>query len=163
DASRKLAQLVERRAQLVVGLVEEVSGAVRVRPEACARELEREPEGKEPLLRAVVQVALEPAPFFVARRGDARAGAPKLPQLRARERGSSTSCARSSAWRRSFSSASRAAAAAAVRSALRSSRTGSCTSAATGASAVPSTVTARSEPDAGRTNGRPSASTYDRL
>src|SRR6266513_2919985 len=57
DAARELAQLRERLRELLLRL----------------REPQGEREGDEPLLRAVVEVALEPAAFRVRRLDDARA------------------------------------------------------------------------------------------
>ena len=152
DAASELAQLVEGGAQLAVGLGEELGGAVRVGAELRAGELERQPEREQPLLGAVVEVALEPPSLLVAGADDPFAGGAQLGQLCAqlglqpfvfeREPGGRTGRLRAAP--------------------RRSSRTGSWTSAATGASAGPSTVTARSASGAGSSNGRPDASTYDR-
>jgi hypothetical protein len=66
DTAGELAQFIECGAEFVVGLGEQVGGAVCLRPKFCAGELEGEPEGEQSLLGAVVEVALEPAPFLVA-------------------------------------------------------------------------------------------------
>ena len=73
DAAGQLAQLLERLREVRVGAPEQL-GRLRVAvgdlpPDQAQGERERD----EPLLRAVVQVALEPAPLVVARRDDARA------------------------------------------------------------------------------------------
>ena len=80
-------------------LVEQGGRRRRLPRRARLEQLQRHPDPDEPLLRAVVEVALQPAPLLVA-------GARRC---RARDSRSSPSCERSSAWRRSFSSATRAA------------------------------------------------------
>jgi hypothetical protein len=53
---------------------------------SSAYELKREPSGEESLLRAVVEVALQPASFLIACGEDARAGGAHLGELRAQLR-----------------------------------------------------------------------------
>ena len=96
DAARQLAQLVGRLRQLRDRLVEQLRRPAGSSLDLRAREPQVQRQRDEPLLRAVVEVALE------------RAGAPRSPprrSARASARSSSTR-ARSSASRRSFSSAS---------------------------------------------------------
>ena len=69
-----------------VGLGEELGGAVRLRAELRAGELQREPEREQPLLRAVVEVALEPPPLLVAGADDAGSRGAQLGELRAQLR-----------------------------------------------------------------------------
>ena len=61
DPAGELAQLVQRRLQLGLGFGEQLRVGVGV-----AQELQCEPEREQPLLRAVVQVALESSAFRVA-------------------------------------------------------------------------------------------------
>ena len=86
DAAGELAQLVERSTQLRVGLGEELAGAVRLGAELRAGELQREPEREQPLLRAVVEVALEPPPLLVPGADDAGARRAQLGELGAQLR-----------------------------------------------------------------------------
>ena len=66
DAARELPQLGERVRQLVAdGADERRGGRVVADPVAQQPQLQRHPD--EPLLRAVVQVALQPAALGVAR------------------------------------------------------------------------------------------------
>ena len=76
DPARQLAQLVDRRRQLGDRRVERIPG--RVRAPTCACEAQREQDCDEPLLRAVVEVPLEPLPCLVRRRDDAGARVPHL-------------------------------------------------------------------------------------
>ena len=73
DAARELAQLVERGGELLACGFEHGVGGGRIGVELALGEAERERERDEPLLRAVVEVALEPAPGLVARLDDAGA------------------------------------------------------------------------------------------
>ena len=149
-AAGELAQLGDREPQLVDSVGEHlVQLGVEVATEAllCGPKLEGERD--EPLLGAVVDVALDPATLVVAGGDDARPGLLTW-----------TSWARSSAWRRAFSSASRAAAPAASRSRGSSRRLGSWTRAASGFPSLSRTVTARREPGAGSVIGLPYASAY---
>ena len=66
DAPRELAQLVERRPQLGFGLRKQLCRTICPGAELRAGELEREAQAEQPLLRAVVKVALEPPPLVVA-------------------------------------------------------------------------------------------------
>ena len=86
DAARERAQLLERAHDLGVGLVEELLDALASSPSAAARELERQPDPEQPLLGAVVEVALEPPPLGVPRLDDARARGAHLGQLGAQLR-----------------------------------------------------------------------------
>ncbi len=76
DAARQLAQLVRRRGELVRGLVEQRAASGSRCPRARQAQVEREPD--EPLLGAVVEVALEPPARLVGRRDHPR---PRRPQL----------------------------------------------------------------------------------
>ena len=82
DAARELAQLRERVRELLAGGAEDLVGAVGVVPKPRLREPERERERDEPLLRAVVQVPLEPPALVVAGFDDARARGAQLRLLR---------------------------------------------------------------------------------
>ena len=82
DAARELAQLRERVRELLPGGGEDLVGAVGVVPEPRLREPERERERDEPLLRAVVEVSLEPAALVVAGFDDPRARGAQLRLLR---------------------------------------------------------------------------------
>ena len=86
DPLRQLAQLLERGSQLGIRLGQQLAGAVRLRAELISDELQREAEAEQPLLGAVVQIALEPAPLLVAGRDDPRARGTQLHQLRAQLR-----------------------------------------------------------------------------
>ena len=66
----ELAELVEGDPQLVLGLGQQLGGAVRSRPELLASELQREPEPEQALLRTVVEVSLETTPLLIARLDD---------------------------------------------------------------------------------------------
>ena len=79
DPAGELAQLVERRAQLGVGLAEQLGGAVGLGAERGSRELQREPEREQPLLGAVMQIALEPAALLVSGGDDPRARGAQFP------------------------------------------------------------------------------------
>ena len=73
DATRELAQLVHRHLELVGRRGEDVAeGGFGVGPELVLRAAELERQCHEPLLRSVVQVALDPSPFLVRRRGEPR-------------------------------------------------------------------------------------------
>ena len=82
DAARELAQLRERVRELLPGSGEDLVGAVGVVPQPRLREPQRERERDEPLLRAVVQVPLEPAALVVAGLDDPRARGAQLRLLR---------------------------------------------------------------------------------
>ena len=73
DPARQLAELLERLRELGAGPGEQLARSGRVAREPRLGEPKRQRERDEPLLRAVVQVALEPPPLGVARLDDARA------------------------------------------------------------------------------------------
>src|SRR5690348_3950512 len=73
DAARKLPQLLEGLGELLTGAFEQLLRTVRVGSEPVLRKPERQRQRDEPLLRAVVEVALELAPLLVAGGDDARA------------------------------------------------------------------------------------------
>ena len=77
QAARELAQLAGGRREVLDRLVEQLGGERRV-VELAAREPQRQRETDEVLLRAVVQVALEPAPRVVGRGDDAGARGAQL-------------------------------------------------------------------------------------
>ena len=85
----------QRALHLELGLVEQRPRLGRRRPRSTCSSCSAMPMPEQPLLRAVVEVPLEPPALLVSRAHDARA---RLAQLR--------SCARSSACSCSFSSAS---------------------------------------------------------
>ena len=66
DPARELAELFERLRKLVRGLAEETIRLLGVVLDARLREAEHERERDEPLLGAVMEVALEAAPLDVA-------------------------------------------------------------------------------------------------
>ena len=70
---REFAELLERRSQLGIRLGQELAGAVCPRAELLAEKLQGKTKTEQPLLGAVVEIALEPAPLLVARRDDPRA------------------------------------------------------------------------------------------
>ena len=78
DPARELAQLLDRELELEGGLVRGFDRfAIPVAGlEPLAQEPQRQGERNEPLLRAIVQVALEPSSFLVGRLDDPRARAP---------------------------------------------------------------------------------------
>ena len=78
DAVGELAQLLERRCQVAAELLEDRRRLRRVRPRQFARQPHAGHERDQPLLRAVVQVALDAPALRVRRRDDARAGGPEL-------------------------------------------------------------------------------------
>jgi hypothetical protein len=82
DPARKLAQLGGRSRQLDDRLVQRRQRDIGLPVhQARARDLKHEPEVDEPLLRAVVQIALDPPALGIRRRDDAR---PRRAQLRLR-------------------------------------------------------------------------------
>ena len=84
DAVRQLAQLGDRPAQLGLGLVQARRELrILVGPELRPQEAKREREPDEALLRAVVEVALEPAALGVTRLDDAGARGAEILQLSA--------------------------------------------------------------------------------
>ena len=85
DAVSELPQLGDRLAELGLGLVEARGElAVLVASEPRAQEPQCQREADEPLLSAVVKVALEPPALGVARLDDAGARRAEILQLRAR-------------------------------------------------------------------------------
>ena len=89
EAARELAQLLERQVELLGGAVRGSARASRGLPrlELRAREPQGQRERDEPLLRTVVEVALELAPLLVAGLDDAGARRLQvLARLRARDR-----------------------------------------------------------------------------
>ena len=73
DAARQLAQLVEPLGELVLRRGQDLAGGRRVPLELRADRRRSSATEHEPLLRAVVQVALEPPALGVAGLDDARA------------------------------------------------------------------------------------------
>ena len=73
DAARQLPELLERVGQLVARGRRELLRLGGIAPDVGAEHPQLERERDEPLLGAVVQVALEPAPLGVAGRDDALA------------------------------------------------------------------------------------------
>ena len=71
DAARQLAQLLDGELRLLARLGDQLHGAVGVALELRLGEAERDGDGDHPLLRAVVQVALDLPPLGVRRRDDA--------------------------------------------------------------------------------------------
>ena len=78
DPARELTELLERRRQLLTGCVDDRSRLVGVGRRARLGEPERDGERDQPLLGAVVEVALEHAASLVGRLDDARARCPDL-------------------------------------------------------------------------------------
>ena len=72
QTARQLAQLVERERQLLTGVFEQRASGRGVLVQLVQRDAEAERQRDDPLLCAVVQVALEPAPLDVAGGDDAR-------------------------------------------------------------------------------------------
>ena len=73
DAAGQLAQLRRAPGEIVLRCGEELAGGRRVALELGADHAELERDGDEPLLRAVVEVALEPPALGVADLDDPRA------------------------------------------------------------------------------------------
>ena len=96
QATGECTQLLQRGPELGIDLRELGLELARI---PFAREPEREPDRQQVLLRAIVQIALDPPALRVAGRHDPPARGANL-----------ASCALSSACRRAFSKASRAAA-----------------------------------------------------
>ena len=71
EAARELAQLPERQGQLSARGRHQLLGRRRVAADVGLDQPQLQGEGDQPLLRAVVQVALEPAPLGVAGRDQA--------------------------------------------------------------------------------------------
>ncbi len=70
DAACELPQLLDRELRLLLRLGDQLRGVLRVVGELRLGEAERDAHRDEPLLRAVVQIALDPAPLGVGRRQD---------------------------------------------------------------------------------------------
>ena len=77
QAARELAQLAGGCREVLDRLVEQLGGERRI-VELAAREPQRQRQPDQVLLRAVVQVALEPAPRVVGRGDDPGAGGAQL-------------------------------------------------------------------------------------
>jgi hypothetical protein len=71
NSARQRAQLVEPRDELAIRLRKQLLGA-GVEADAGTRETQLETDREQPLLRAVVQVALQPPPLSVPGRHDPR-------------------------------------------------------------------------------------------
>ena len=82
DPASECAQLVEPGHQLGVRLAQQLLHLVVVLADARARQPQREPDPEQALLRAVVEVALEPPALGVAGRDDTRARGAHLGELR---------------------------------------------------------------------------------
>ena len=78
DPAGQLAQLVEALGELVLRLREQLAGGGRVLAQRRLDQAQVERDGDQPLLRAVVQVALQPPALGVAGLDDARAGGGEL-------------------------------------------------------------------------------------
>ena len=149
DAAGELAQLADRRVEVVRRGVEQLAGRLRVALQARARGPQRDRERDELLLRAVVQVALDPAPRGVRALHDPRARRAQLLHLRTQLGLQSLVLERE---RRGAADRAHA---------LRSSATdGSCTSIATGLPSCSTGVHIRPEPSPGSGNETPAASTH---
>src|SRR5436190_9385250 len=64
EPTDEVAQLGDRSLRLSMSGADELPGGGRVVLQLLEREAEIEPEGDEPLLRAVVEVALDPPPLL---------------------------------------------------------------------------------------------------
>ena len=73
DAARQLAQLVEPAGEVGLGGLQQLPGGLRVALEPRGHHAQLERDRDEALLRAVVQVALEPLPLGVADLDEPRA------------------------------------------------------------------------------------------
>ena len=82
EAARELAQLAQRQRELVADRRHELLRR-RVVADVALQEAQLQRDRDEPLLGAVVQVALEPPPLRVARRDDALARCLQLDDPRA--------------------------------------------------------------------------------
>ena len=83
DAAGELAQLLQRLGQLVARGAHELLGLLRVATDLAPDQRELQRERDQPLLGAVVQVALDAAPLGVGRGDDALAGGLQLGEPRA--------------------------------------------------------------------------------
>ena len=77
---RQLPDLVERLADVLTEGVQLRDAALGIARHELLGELELDPQRDQPLLRAVVQVALEAPPLAVGRRQDPRARLAHLAQ-----------------------------------------------------------------------------------
>ena len=77
--AHELADLLERECELGLGRVDQLRHLGRVGLEAALDQVEMERDGHEPLLGAVVQVALDTAPLGVAGGDDPRPGVGQIP------------------------------------------------------------------------------------
>ena len=82
DPARKLAQLPQRAAAPRASVSSRSAGRLGVPPTRDLEQLQRHADAEEPLLRAVVEIALEAPPLLVARSHDARPRLAQLQQLR---------------------------------------------------------------------------------
>ena len=73
DAVRERPQLLERLVHLVLELAQALDAALGIAPDDLLGQLELDPQRDEPLLGAVVQVALDPAPLVLGAGRDAGA------------------------------------------------------------------------------------------
>jgi hypothetical protein len=67
DAARELAELVDREPELVAGLTQQLAGLTRIALDARLRQAQRQRERHEPLLGAVVEVAVDRTALVVGR------------------------------------------------------------------------------------------------
>ena len=74
EAAHELADLLERERELGLRRVDQLRHLGRIGLEAALDQVQMERDGHEPLLGAVVQVALDAAPLGVAGGDDPRAG-----------------------------------------------------------------------------------------
>src|SRR5262249_9125986 len=72
-AARELADLLDHHVEILLHLAEALGRAHRVSRDLSAYSLEIETECDQALLRAVVQVSLDPSPRLVTRGDEARA------------------------------------------------------------------------------------------
>jgi hypothetical protein len=86
QATRERPHLVHRVVDLAAQLTQAPGGALGMGLHEVARELQLDPERHEPLLRAVVKVALDAPTFEVGGRHDPPARLLQLPQRRAKLR-----------------------------------------------------------------------------
>ena len=66
EPARELAQLLEPGVELAGGVLHQLGRLLPVLVELCLRDAEQQRRRDEPLLGAVVEVALEPPPLLVA-------------------------------------------------------------------------------------------------
>jgi hypothetical protein len=82
DPAREVAQVLQRQRGLVPGLAHQLGGVGVAARAALLGHPQRERQRHEPLLRAVVEVALDAAALGVGRLDDARAGVAQVGHLR---------------------------------------------------------------------------------